>query len=670
MGLILGLVAFAFISALTGGAVYDDQMQLLRNPTLQDAGNIPKMFTQGVWEFSNETSARSAGTFYRPIFNIGLILNYHLFGLHLVGWHLFSLLVHLLATLLVYLLARQWGLSIWTAGITTLLFGLHSVHVESVAWISAFPDPLVAVFILSSILLYERYYQSKSAPWYLIAASILFALAAMFTKEIGVVLPVFLAFGEWIQRSKKESKAALARRVCQRIAPFAAAALVYLVARHSVLGFISQNDPRAAGIGSMAALLTIPSIVLGYLRLLVFPLPLAFVYDNEYVKSAADVRFWGACIALVVIMGLVPRSVRSSRVAQHALSLLVLFILPVLNIRAFNPYESLLHDRYLYLPSAGFCILTAMGATWLGSRAGKNQRRILTAVGSIVFVLLFCLTWIQNRTWKSDLNLTEHAARWYPKQAFALNQLGLAYAQENRWPEAEQSLRKAVSLHPESYGFQFDLGYFYAQEKRYDEAVQSYQKAIALGINSPFAFFNLGVAYLGQGNLVDAEKALRQAVGLLPGFAEALFNIGWIDEQQGKLDAAEKTYLEAVRRKPSYADSYIGLARIYGAQGRYQEAADQLQTILEDDPENAAALFEFGGLYMRTNHCREAISFYEQLAKLEPRYPGGLTFLGLSYECAGDIERAKASYRQAIQLVPEAPNTHVAREHLERLESH
>ena len=669
MGLIFVLVVLAFTSAMNGGAVYDDQVQVMRNPTLHDTANIPKMFTQGVWQFSDEASEKPIGSFYRPLFNVGLILNYRLFGLNLVGWHLFSLLLHLIVTLLVFLLSKQWGLSSEGAGIAALLFGLHPIHAEPVAWISALPDPLVAVFILSSILLYERYYQEDAGKWPLLVSSILFALLAMFTKEIGVALPALLAFREWFCRSRHESIRSFAMSVVRRVAPFAAVSLFYLLARFNVLGFISQNDPRAVGITSKVALLTIPSLLLKYVRLLFVPFPLAFVYEHDYVMYASDFRFFGALMALITIAVVAARLVWYSNVAQRALLILVLFTLPVLNVRAFNPYESLLHDRYLYLPSVGFCILAAMGVMWLAARLGESQRRILVAAGAVVFLLLIGLTWNQNRTWKSDLALSENAVRWQPKQAYALNHLGRAQAQQNQLPEAEQSLRKAVELRPDSYDFQADLGYVYTREKKYDEAVQAYQKAISLGVTYPFTFFNLGVTYIGQGKLVDAETAFRRAVELMPEYAEALYNIGWINEQRGQLELAEKTYLDSVRIRPLYADSYIGLARIYITQSRYQDAAQQLQTALRYHPDNPEALFALGGLYLRTNHCREAIPLFEELAKRHQQYPGGYTSLGLSYECVGDIERAKASYQQAVWLAPQAPNTRVAREHLAKIEA-
>src|SRR5205085_3309107 len=154
VGGVLLITAFAFFNSLNGQFVYDDRLQVVRNPTITNLANIPRMFVQSVWQFLNETDQAAAGPYYRPLFNIALIVSYALFGLQTFGWHLVSLLTHLAVVFLVYRLARQWGLSREVGLAAALLFGLHPAHSESVAWIAALPVPLAAGFILAPLLLY------------------------------------------------------------------------------------------------------------------------------------------------------------------------------------------------------------------------------------------------------------------------------------------------------------------------------------------------------------------------------------------------------------------------------------------------------------------------------------------------------------------------------------
>src|SRR6185503_6259221 len=124
---VLAITALAFVNSLDGQFVYDDRLQVLKNPTINSLANIPRMFTQGVWQFLNEGDKSVVGPYYRPLFNIALIINHALFGLNVFGWHLFSIALHLVVVFLVYCLAREWKLSFEVSAAAALLFGLHPV---------------------------------------------------------------------------------------------------------------------------------------------------------------------------------------------------------------------------------------------------------------------------------------------------------------------------------------------------------------------------------------------------------------------------------------------------------------------------------------------------------------------------------------------------------------
>src|SRR5918911_1658691 len=232
LGGVLLITAFAFFNSLEGQFVYDDRLQVVRNPTITNLANIPKMFVQSVWQFLNETDQAAAGPYYRPLFNIALIVNYALFGRQTFGWHLISLLVHLAAVFLVYRLGRRWGLSRETGLAAALLFGLHPAHSESVAWVAALPDPMAAVFILASLLLYERHYHGPRKSKALLGASIALAFAAMLSKEVAVMLAVFLFVREWLDREPDQTTGGALAQAARRAAPYFALVVVYLALRY------------------------------------------------------------------------------------------------------------------------------------------------------------------------------------------------------------------------------------------------------------------------------------------------------------------------------------------------------------------------------------------------------------------------------------------------------
>jgi hypothetical protein len=149
-------------------------------------------------------------------------------------------------------------------------------------------------------LLYEHYYDKGGIRNPVgLYASVVLALLAMMSKEVAVIYPVFLVTREVLGRNR-ESVSELASTVAKRTAPFFAVVLVYLSMRYYVLGFLRQDEPKSIGISFLQVLITIPSVLLSYVRMLVAPYPLAVMYDNTYLESPRDARFWAAGLVIMV----------------------------------------------------------------------------------------------------------------------------------------------------------------------------------------------------------------------------------------------------------------------------------------------------------------------------------------------------------------------------------
>ena len=233
--LVLGLLATAliYLDTLSFQFVYDDVTLIVRNPQVQSWSNLPHFFTQHLW-----AAYAATGNYYRPVYQLWLLLNYTAFGLNPLGWHITTVAVHLGATLLVYVLLAKLGAERLTAAIAASLFGVHPVHIESVAWVSGVIDPLTAVFFLGALLCHLQVREGKR--WCLGPALALCALALL-TKEAAAVLPGVVLVVEWRGLGRRQDDmAALSRTDRLRSAvtwtlPYAAVAVLYLVARHYAL---------------------------------------------------------------------------------------------------------------------------------------------------------------------------------------------------------------------------------------------------------------------------------------------------------------------------------------------------------------------------------------------------------------------------------------------------
>jgi tetratricopeptide (TPR) repeat protein len=667
LGGVLLVTAFAFFNSLDGQFVYDDRLQVLRNPTINELANIPRMFVQSVWQFLNEADKAAAGPYYRPLFNIALIINHALFGQHTFGWHLVSLLIHLAVVYLVYRLARQWTPGSETALAAALLFGLHPAHSESVAWIAALPDPLAAVFILSALLLYERHYHGERRSTAALGASILLAFAAMLSKEVAIMFAVFIFVRELLDRAPAQPIGAAMLRAAKRAAPYVAVTALYIVLRYAVLGFLRQDEATSAHVSPFEVLITIPSVLLHYARLLFAPYPLAVVYGNKYIESITDPRCWGAALAVAAILVAAAWPVRHSVAGRRALAFTILFILPVLNLKAFRPQESLLHDRYLYLPSIGFCLLMAMAIGWLAARFAARQRQLFIAATAVTALALFVLTFNQNLTWQSEAAMTANALRVTPNWPFMHNYIGAYAFEQSRYGDAERAYLDALNVDPNYYDALSNLGDIYRIQGKADAAEQMYVKAIAAGAPYANTHYNLGVVYTAQGRLPEAEQALQKAVELEPSSSDARYNLAWVYDNEGKAQQAEQAYSETLSYKPSYPEPRINLGVLLTKQGRFQEAVDQLLTAQRYAPEHLVMLYALGDVYYKMGRYDEAIAMFNQLTRREAQHRLAYTALGLCYEMKGDKEQARSNFQRAIEVAPTDPYTAIARDHLAKL---
>jgi tetratricopeptide (TPR) repeat protein len=551
--IVLVFTFLVYIPTLHYQFVYDDVEQIVKNPNIQSWSYLPDYFTKHLWSHGGWNQAR----FYRPFFLLWLRMNHAFFGLDASYWHFTTLAAHLLATLLVFILVLTLLRNRAPAAIAALFFALHPIHVEVAAWISAVSEALLAASLLASLACFAKS-AGKQRKW--LAAALFLYASALLMKETAMVFPAIAFAFAWLW-SERESRVARGRQALVRTAPFVALTFMYLAVRWSVLKTIVT---ASAPLAFKTVLLTVPSLLLFYGRLLVWPARLSPFYDTPLVTQPGRSNFVAPMLAVVAVCGGLALLIGKARPAEDAaesakdegrLTILAcvwmaVFLLPSLYLPALQS-GLFVQDRYLYLPSIGFSILLSLGLCRFGRSgrkfAGLPLAQILPALA--LAALMAAATMAQSRIWADNVSL----------------------------------FTRAVERDPQSRMAQHDLAAALVDAGRNDDAIRLLQKLLREDPDDPVDNNNIGQAYLKKGDRERAEPALTKACQLHPS-AGQFYQLGAVRLNMGKLDTAEQAFRQAIAMDASAAGYHLALAVTLERLGKLDEALQELRQELAVNP--------------------------------------------------------------------------------------
>ncbi len=557
------LVAVAYARAPGLGFVFDDDVTVKANPYITSGSYIPSYFTQHIW--SHLMLARK--NYYRPVFLLWLLGNYKEFGTDALGWHLSSLLLHLGNTILLYFLALRFTRERFAALGACLIFGLHPVQVENVAWVSASTELLGSFLTLASVLCYLRSLEAAGRRVLWLAGSVFLYALAVLTKETAIIVPAIVFLHEWVGRPVAEEGAQAAGRIrgatlaasFRESLPFVVATVGYLAARIAVLRGMGHTVVQLT---KWQLAETIPGVLKAYLFHALWPARLSAFYDYPYVTefSVRNVLLPAALVvgaALLLIL-----SVRKSPEAQIAAVWMVLSILPVLDIGVF-PRGEFVHDRYLYQPLIGLALLTGLGIAELERRwRSPGARWRLRSACAAVALALGILTYHQTIFWTDNFTLYSRGVEVAPHNAFANNNLGSELMNRGQWGPAMEHFQKAIQYAPQFYLAYYDLGLGYYQAGRFADAEACFKRSIEIVPEYADSHLFLGMVYYRTDRLPQAIESLRQAIRLDPRATGYHFALAVMLKKSGDLAGAEAEFEEELKLNPNHAPTLEQLRQL------------------------------------------------------------------------------------------------------------
>lgn len=614
------LASLPYVNILGNGFVYDDDTQLLQNPYVTNLRHLKQIFTTTVWAFQGGAAAIS--NYYRPVMTLTYALCHEMFGFEPSWFHVVSIALHAGVVCVLFFVTRRVFRDRPLAFLAAALFALHPIHTEAVDWVAAVTDLEATIFFLIAFWLFLSLDGAAGKRWGLFQAVMILSFAfALLSKESAAPLPLIAAVYEHTCREDRQQTSAL--RKLRRYGALWLLLFVYVIVRARVLGAFAPVASRPHA-GFNTVVLSAIALTGQYVEKMVWPVHLcaAYVFPGNLGSLLPGILV-GLAVAAVSILLTIYFWERERRVF-FGLVWFFATLAPVLNVRWMPSFT--FAERYLYLPSAGFCWV----ASWLvlrvvrwPGRARIPRRLAMAGAGCALAALMAARIVTRNRDWKNDLTFYTRTLEASPKALTIRNDLGNYYWAQGNLPAAQRQWEKAYRLDPTATYVLDNLGLLRVKQERYREAVLFFDRSLAVTANDEGAHAGLGEAYGKMGMRQRAEKELSAAIKLAPLDGRPKVRLGEIYFDEGKyasslsqfqasihvlptprayyglglskwmqkdLGGAENAFKSACRLAPSTARPYFMLGLFYGATGRFGEAIREYQAGLRFDPGNKAAL--------------------------------------------------------------------------------
>lgn len=610
----LGIAAaLLYFPSLFGDFVYDDKaLTVEQNPALHGEASLPEILS---WD--------------RPLREFTYLFDHALWGFRPFGYHLQNIFWHTANTLLVYAFLQLLAVESRLAFCSALLFAIHPVDTESVAWISGRKELLCLFFELAACFFFiKTIIPSSKSPWTSYIACFSCCLLALLSKQVAVVLPFLLALSGWFYQQQTGAKIPFKQFVRLLLFP-SIIVTAFVLFKYSIpqhLLFVQESgafyDPAARDVPftPLSAILSPCATFLQSLWLFFWPMDLTVERAFPPVQSLADPRWYLGALLGVLACFIAWKQRISHPGFSFGFAWLLCAWLPVCGGA---PVAYLLADRYLYIPYAGlsFAALSAL----FSLRSNQETRTFSKPVYFLIPIFLFfsVRTLVRIADWRNEITLWQSVLWSRPDNAKAWSGLGMAYA----------------------------------DNARYEEAFQAWDQSLALDSDQPRVWVNMGNTEKQRGNLEASEQCYRKALELFPDYGAAHFNLALLLEQQNKTDAALQEYQAASetlyhRLNTDYRKglAHYHIARILYQKGEIQAARYHLQHALLS-ASTYPPIYLLQGILDRSDPDSAKNSFAKAI-QLDPQYAEAYFNLGLLEWQTGDHEKAEEHWQKALHFNP------------------
>ena len=578
----------------------DDPIYVLENPLIKELSweSIKQMFTT----FQVNGS-------YNPLVLLSWAVDYHFSELNPSLYHYTNLFLHLIVVGLVFYLALLLSKNKWVAFGTSLLFGIHPMHVEAVAWVTARKDLLYSLFYILGLIAYYFYQENKghSYKWrYFFLCFICFVLS-LFSKGSALTFPLILWGMDYLKKRKD-----LWPLLFEKI-PFFILSVVF-----THISIKAQDLGEALQFRAFYSVFDSLSVgfygYLDYLIKLVVPYRLSGLHPYPTPSGTAVPWYFSAAAVPVIIIALFCiKKIKTHKTLVFGFAFFFITLIPVIQVLSFA--VSVTADRFTYLPYFGLFYLITIGIVWLLNNRPKLKNYTIALATAFLFFLSI-QTFSYSQTWKNSETVWSRVIKYYPNYFVSY-------------------VNRAA--------YRIEIG-------EYEKALKDCNKAIALKPDYYLAHYNRGYIYNKLGNVNKAIKHYTQAITHNDRFYQAYQNRGILYVNLNKLDSAFNDFNNAILLKPKDPFAFLNRASLFKDTQNYSEAINDATTAISLDSTLSKAYYLRGLCYKKTGKKTEARFDFSKAIAYDSNMVSAYTQRGLLEFNSGNFDKALKDFDYATKF--------------------
>lgn len=583
---VLGITAICFFRASGYEFVnWDDDFNISKNPNLRhlDWANVKGIFTSDV--IGN----------YNPLATLSFAIEKHFFGLDSASvFHTTNILLHLICTFLTYRLVRLLGLPVLGAFAVALIFGIHPMKIESVAWITERKDVLYSAFYLGALINYVKWYKSKFKKKYIVFVLVLFVLS-LFSKIQAVSLPLSMMAIDYLWKRHIDKKWFIEKGVFLLMSFVTGLVGIYFLSKQGSLDSTSNYtfiERIFVGIYSYSI----------YIVKFFVPFRISPLYP--YPASLP----WPVYVSPVFLSGVLYLAwisfKRDWRPVLFGLAFFTVNIMFVLQVVGAG--QAFLADRFVYLAYIGLSFPLVYYGLELAKKSAKSKS-IVTALAGSWLIALFALSWIHLPLWQNSGTLWTHVLKYYQNAALPYRNRAQHYRDQQQFDLALEDYAKSIALKADADVVN-SRARLYFDTQQWPEALKEYNYAIELNPDVAEFWINRGAVYAMQGNYNSALTDMTKGIEIDPGFINGYKNRSLVYQAQRQLDPAQNDLLTYLSINPYDSSIWYESGRLYRIQNNPQKALEALTKAVNLDSMNWRYFLERGRTYASLGMKQEARS--------------------------------------------------------------